>query len=221
VDGDIFVGTLGDYDIFVANATWRVAREWASGALYGTDSTLSNISMVSEADPQSGYDNTLTLVSNFTDADAAQYCYDNGYFLPNKEELNLIYNNADLIDNSDTSGGTNLLGSIASGTVTDTDNGYSGTEAWTSTEYDAYLTWARSFTDGAQDTLSKYQVRWVIPVRRVLSTTSEEPTIPTGTGSVFVKNNGIWKQATVFVNDGGVWKQPEVYVNDDGTWKQC
>lgn len=35
----------------------------------------------------------------------------------------------------------------------------------------------------------------------------------------YVKDAGVWKEATVYVRDGGVWKLASPSVRDGGTWK--
>lgn len=35
----------------------------------------------------------------------------------------------------------------------------------------------------------------------------------------YVKDGGVWKEATVYVRDGGVWKQATLSVKDAGAWK--
>ena len=38
--------------------------------------------------------------------------------------------------------------------------------------------------------------------------------------TIYVKDNGTWKQGTVYVKDGGTWKEAsELKVKDNGTWK--
>ena len=39
-------------------------------------------------------------------------------------------------------------------------------------------------------------------------------------GSIYINDNGTWKQGIVSVNDNGSWGQGILYLNDNGTWKQ-
>lgn len=37
---------------------------------------------------------------------------------------------------------------------------------------------------------------------------------------IYVKVNGVWKEATPYVNVGGVWKEANSSIKENGTWKQ-
>lgn len=167
INGDIVVGELNGYWILAAPATKRALRRWG---LYDTDTTLPNITSTGTPDPNSGTYNTDVLTSatyaNINDgygsigAPAAKFCRDQGYDLPNKEELNLIYQNRAAIDAADTSGGTATLAAIAAST--------GGTSwVWSSTENSSRNAWIQRVSDGYQGGNVKVDSGWVVPLRRI------------------------------------------------------
>lgn len=165
IDGDIVVGQLpnGDY-LLVAPAIKRAKKRWG---LYNTDTTLPNITAAATPDPNTGKYNTDVLVSatyaNVNDGQgsvgspAAKWCRDQGYDLPNKEELNLIYQNRAAIDAADTSGGAATLAYIAANEV----------YAWSSSECYHYYSWYQHFFAGNQYASTKSSEFWVLPARRL------------------------------------------------------
>ena len=164
IDGDIVVGQLADGSwLLVAPAIKRAKKRWG---LYGTDTTLPNIGSAAQADPNTGKYNTDVLVSatyaNVNDgqgsigAPAAKWCRDQGYDLPNKEELNLIYQNRAAIDAADTSGGAEKL------SIT----GANAPRVWSSSENGGSAAWVHYFADGATGATSKSNEYLAVPVRR-------------------------------------------------------
>lgn len=173
IDGDIVVGQLNGFWLLAAPATKRAIRRHG---LYGTDTTLPNIGSAATPDPNSGTYNTDVLTSatyaNVNDgqgsigAPAAKYCrfeLDKAYDLPNKEELNFLYQNRASIDAADTSGGAVTLAKIVAGTAP----GGSTSRVWSSTEYSSGYSWSQRFSDGFQDSSLKYYEYWAVPVRRI------------------------------------------------------
>ncbi len=163
VNGDIVAGqTDGDY-LLVAPSTMREKRAWG---LYATDTSLPNNTY---PDLNTGKYNTDLLTSgtynSITDAvgsagsPAAEYARSNGYDLPNRQELELVYNNRANIDDADTSNGVTLA-SIATSSG---DNRY----VLTSSEYSASFSVAIFFHNGGVDSISKGFSTWVVPVRRI------------------------------------------------------
>jgi len=133
-DGSIIFAKMGDHWIACAPATMRTQSSWG---LCGIGTGLPNVT--SGNDPNTGFSNSSVLYEYGSLAEANQWCMDKGgYFLPNKEELLILYQNRDLIDANDTSGGTYTLNYIATNGV-----GPNGTSpyCWSSTEYDSYDTW--------------------------------------------------------------------------------
>jgi hypothetical protein len=174
IDGDIVVGEINGFWILAAPATKRAIRSWG---LYGTDTTLPNITSSSTPDPNSGEYNTGVLTSatyaNVNDgygsigAPAAKYCrleLDKPYDLPNKEELNFLYQNRAAIDAADTSGGAVTLAKIEAGAA----QGSASNRVWSSTELDGGIAWFHRFSDGSRSANAKYPEYWVVPVRRIL-----------------------------------------------------
>ena len=161
IDGDVSIGQIGGFWLLVAPATKRATKRWG---LYGTDTTLPNITSAGAPDPNSGAYNTQVLTSaayaSVNDAQgsvgspAAEFCKAGGYELPNKEELALIRANMAMIDAADTSGGASKLSVIATSYI------------WSSTEYSSSYAWVQRFSDGDQTYLNKYSEYWVVPVRR-------------------------------------------------------
>ena len=172
IDGDIVVGQLNGFWILAAPATKRAIRRHG---LYGTDTTLPNITSAATPDPNSGTYNTNVLTSAtyanvndgyVTGAAAAKYCrfeLDKAYDLPNKEELNFLYQNRAAIDAADTSGGAVTLAKIGAGTAP----GNATPWIWSSTETSSYHSWYQRFSDGYQHYTNKDGELWVVPVRRI------------------------------------------------------
>ena len=173
IDGDIVVGQLNGFWILAAPATKRAIRRHG---LYGTDTTLPNITSAATPDPNSGTYNTDALTSatyaNVNDgkgsigAPAAKYCrfeLDKAYDLPNKEELNFLYQNRAAIDAADTSGGAATLASIDSSETA--ANGYG--RIWSSTVFSSNSAWTQRFSSGTQSGNPKNGEYWVVPVRRI------------------------------------------------------
>lgn len=173
IDGDIVAGNLNGSWILVAPATKRAIRRWG---LYDTDTTLPNIGSGATPDPNSGEYNTGVLVSaayeNINDglgsvgAPAAKYCrleLDKPYDLPNKEELNFLFQNRTAIDAADNSGGAVTLAAIAAGTAP----GSTSIRIWSSTENSSKNAWANVFSSGIQTQTIKSIEHWAVPIRRL------------------------------------------------------
>jgi len=153
IDGDIVVGQINGYWLLAAPASKRAQKEWGS---YGTDTSLPNIGSSGTPDPNSGEYNTDVLVARGSGQHpAAEYCRSMGYDLPNKEELDFMFDNHDMIDSVDPSGGSNTFTSFGSSYI------------WSSTEYSSGNAWIQRFSDGIQYGNGKGSSNWVAPVRRV------------------------------------------------------
>ena len=165
IGGDIAVAQLSNGDwLLVAPAMKRAMRRWG---LYDTDTVLPNITSAATVDPNTGTYNTDVLTGatyssvndgqNSVGAPAAKWCRDQGYDLPNKEELNLIYQNRAAIDAADKSGGAATLAYIAAHAIS---------WVWTSTEYDSGYSWHQRFSDGGKAYNGKLYELWGVPARR-------------------------------------------------------
>lgn len=157
IDGDIVVDQLNGYWILAAPATKRAQMAWG---LYDTDTSLPNISDAATPDPNSGEYNTDTLVNSYgSSATAADYCrnqLDKPYDLPNKEELDFLYQHYAAIDAADESGGANTFASFGSSYI------------WSSTEYSSIGAWIQRFSDGSQfSSTNKDGSYWVAPIRSI------------------------------------------------------
>lgn len=160
LDGDIVYAKLGEDWLLAAPATKRERRRWG---LRGTDVT--ELPNDPSPDPNTGTYNTDVLTSaayssvvddySIVGAPAATFCRDMGYDLPNREELNLMYQNQGMIDSADTSGGSNTLASFGSVNV------------YSSTEYSNRNVLYQRFSDGVQSNVGKNVDSWVAPVRRI------------------------------------------------------
>lgn len=164
IDGDIVVGQIGGDWLLAAPAEKRATKPWG---LYGRDTLLNNISSSTNLDPNTGKENTDILVSapyaSFDNGDgtfganAANYCRDLGYNLPNKEELYLVYSNKSSIDTVDTTIGIKIE-----------DNYF-----WSSTEKAHQAAWYVRMRSGAfsvSDTThgtAKSVDRGILPTRRI------------------------------------------------------
>ena len=93
---------------------------------------------------------------NMTWEEANNFCEENGFSLPTKEELDLMIKYKDLIDISDQS-----LGGKFSDINTDW--------IWSSSEYNSDAAWAQSPSDGNQIYRNKSGGYWVVPFKRVNS----------------------------------------------------
>ena len=82
-----------------------------------------------------GAQNTIDILNVLTDPEvAARVAYNgfNGWFLPSKDELNLLYQNKDIV------------------------GGFASDAYWTSTQYDLWDAWMQHFFDGKQYGFKKY-----------------------------------------------------------------
>ena len=95
-----------------------------------------------------------------------------GYELPSREELDMIWRNREAIDAVDMSGGGGLLGQIAASN--DRENGWGC--VWSSTEGSSLGAWFHRFSDGTQGSRYKNIECWVVPARRILYLTLPNPT---------------------------------------------
>jgi len=170
-EGDIVVGQMDGDWVIAAPATKRILAKWG---LYNTDTSLVNITNTNTPDPNTGAQNTDVLVSasynsivdgdGVTGSPAAEYARSNGYDLPNKQEIAFIWDNRDTIDSADESGGANSFSAIRASQV-----GGGKQSIWTSSEKG--LSEAITFSGGSDNGFTgyqwKYNVCWVIPVRRI------------------------------------------------------
>jgi hypothetical protein len=177
MDGDIVIGQRGGYWLLAAPANKRVLRRWG---LYGTDTTLPNNPV---PDPNSGVHNTDALTSatyssvndgqGSIGAPAAEYCRSLGadYFLPNREDLDLVQQNQAAIDAADpTVTGASAqptLANIGAGSARDGSNSRSTPWVWSSTEFSSDYARRQRLSDGHESYGSKNYEFWVVPVRRV------------------------------------------------------
>jgi len=168
IGSDIVAGHVNGYWILAVTADRRVLRKWG---LYNRNTSLpDNVT----PDPNDGVYNTDVLTSGAnnsyndgrgsTGAPAANYCRSLGaeYFLPSREELEVIHNNQIAIDASDSTSGT-TLSSIAGSTSA--SNGFG--RAWTSTEGGSTSAIDRRFGGAGFSSSDKDFGLWVIPVRRI------------------------------------------------------
>ena len=130
-------------------------RDYVSLVTWGCQGTL--ITGADGSGIGSGAQNTIDIVAGCTDYEtAAEICASltlNGYddwFLPSKDELNLIYQNRTTI---------NSAAQVNSGLALTT-----GTY-WSSTEYSSDVAWGQSFFDGGQDFCNKGSQHCVRAVR--------------------------------------------------------
>lgn len=171
IDGDIVVAQSGGFWLLAAPAAKRARLPWG---LSGTDTILTNVTSSATPDADSGEYNTSVLVSSqynavtgegqTTGSPAAQHCYEMGYALPNKEDLDLLFINKSLIDSVDASGGEGTLSAIGNQAVPFSD-GY----ILSSTEYDSDNAWNQRFSDGLKSgsgAKSSYG-KWIAPVRYI------------------------------------------------------
>jgi len=168
-NGDIIFARVGDYYLACAPASKRTQKKWG---LSGIDTSLHNYSVHYGFDfvTPSGYDNSLVLDEYGSSAEANKWCRDQtgaSYFLPNREELILLWMNRDLIDSVDNSGGTYKLRYIANNGA-----GPSGTNNYclSSTEFDSDKVWNVRMSSGRFDEYSKNTtLSWVCPCTRILA----------------------------------------------------
>ena len=162
-DGGIVVGQHDGYWLICAPASMRGQN--IRHGLYGTDTTLTNITSAATPDPQSGYDNTNTLINNYGSVNdgqgsigpvAAQFCRDQGanYYLPNKDELSIIVAAAATIDANDQTSGITFA-SMSTNYI------------WSSTEYSSTGSWIVRASDGVVHNGSRNDDWFVVPVRRM------------------------------------------------------
>lgn len=119
----------GNYIVFSNKDEGSMA--WANNS--GTTAYGVNTGATSTSDGQT---NTNTLVLNYSDVNAAQACASKGdgnWYLPAKDELNLLWQNSGAIGLNDQNINT------------------SGTYYWSSTEYSSGYAWIQRFSDGNQD----------------------------------------------------------------------
>ncbi|MFI8748779.1 hypothetical protein ACIGG6_02065 [Vreelandella lionensis] len=169
IDGDIIVGRhQGDW-ILVAPATKRALRKWG---LYRINLPLP---LNPVPDPNTGAYNTDVLTSpaynsvsdgiGSVGSPAADYCRDMGYDLPNREVLDMIYQNRAIIDSSETTTGGKKLADIVNG-GTAASNGYG--YVWSSTlGHVTNNAMAHKFTDGNLLSSFRGDPLWVVPVKRI------------------------------------------------------
>lgn len=145
-DGSFYIGQLGGNDIYATSATHETSTTWNNGTSNWTTTGFTSMT--------DGPGNTAGLVA-LADAgapyEAAEYCdglsahgYDDGWYLPARDELNLLWN-----------GGDPIAG------VTESGSWY-----WSSSEY--YDGYARNqrFSDGGQSGNLKNGTSLVRCVRR-------------------------------------------------------
>ena len=167
--GIMFAQDSGDW-LVCAPATMRAIRKWG---LYSTDTSLPNDP---DPDPNTGEYNTDVLTSatynSINDgqgsigspaADYSRSVGDGSYSLPNRQELDLIYQKRAIIDAADTSGGAVTLAAIGAGSAP----GNTTPNVWSSTEYSANNARFQTFSSGASHTNVKTLEYWVVPVRRI------------------------------------------------------
>lgn len=161
-DGGIGGPVVNGYRLIVAPKSKR-GRDIKWG-LHGTDTSLLNTRGLTP-DSQSGWDNTNTLISNYSGIDdgagsvgpvAAQFCRDLGaeWFLPNKDELKAIVNLATEIDSIDSTTGIGFA---------DIGEDY----IWSSTEFNRHQSLSVNIAGYAGLPVGyRSTPRFVIPVRR-------------------------------------------------------
>ena len=164
-DGGIVACQHDGYWLVAAPATDRGAD--IKHGLYGTDTTLTNITDSATPDPQDGKLNTDVLTSaTYSTIDdgegsvgcpAAEFCRDLGddWFLPNKDELSAMQAASATIDAADTSGGAHTFAAIGTGYM------------WSSTERNSAYSWSVRASDGYVSGSARLVGSWVVPVRRI------------------------------------------------------
>jgi hypothetical protein len=150
-------GPAGGYIFYenpnYASAGWRyleaAAEDLPKGAEWGVDS----VSVSTSAAIGTGKKNTANIIAALNpEPDAAQRCknYTSGgksdWFLPSKDELNLMYKNLYLH--------TPSIGGFSS-----------HANYWSSSQSDSDYAWFQYFNDGTQDYHGKYTANSVRPVR--------------------------------------------------------
>lgn len=147
-DGSFYIGQLGGNDIYATSATHETSTTWNNGTSNWTTTGFTSMT--------DGPGNTAGLVA-LADAgapyEAAEYCdglsahgYDDGWYLPARDELNLLWN-----------GGDPIAGVTESGS-----DWY-----WSSSEYVLnYGAWFQRFSDGSQSFSTKNYAFLVRCVRR-------------------------------------------------------
>lgn len=158
LDGDILFAIMGGFYLLAAPAAKR-SRQAAGTNLVNL--SIPNVA-VNGTDPNDGFYNTSVWITR-SNAAAAHYCNDRGYFLPNKHELEHLWQQKSLIDSKDASGGAMTLAAIAAGTAP----GSSERNCWSSTENSSLRALARHFGTGAESAVGKNTSLWVLPCRRV------------------------------------------------------
>lgn len=168
IGGDIVAGRVNDYWVLVAPATGRLSQ--LAWGLYNIDTTLPNTERWSgSVDPNTGQYNTAVLVNNYANTQdstgvqgspAANACFMKGYALPNKNELEVIFENRAQIDAADTTGGAYTLAAIEA----------SRTGVWSSTEMraaQAYFHAFYPFSDPVEWHYWKNNQYWVLPIKTI------------------------------------------------------
>lgn len=136
--------------------------------LWGTDTTLLNVTQSWDPDPRSGIENTNILIDNYSHINdgkgsigpvAALFCRALGsdWHLPTKDELSAIFSAVSVIDAADTTGGLSLSELAGLSGVA----GY----AWSSTEYSSSSSCVTRASDSYIGNLVRYSECAVIPVR--------------------------------------------------------
>ena len=131
----------------------EAAREDQTSAIWCNSNTdipeVENLGIDSIPDPNSGAENTPLIIATCGESSAARvaaaYEWPNGQtdgFLPNREELNLLFNQQNVVGNFD-----NV-------------NGY-----WSSSEFDASFARLQIFNDGFQGVTRKPNALWVRAIR--------------------------------------------------------
>ncbi|TYT73260.1 hypothetical protein [Desulfobotulus mexicanus] len=159
VDGDILFAIVGGFYLLAAPASLRVRRR------YGSNWSTASIPRLgpNDTDPNTGFYNTDVLTRDYSNTDAAHYCKNLGYFLPNRQELLAIFQQKSLIDTRDGSGGGATLAAIAAGSAP----GSSDREALTSSQNSAFRCLKVHMGTGGVDTHGKNSDLWVLPCRRI------------------------------------------------------
>jgi len=161
-DGSIVFGQMGGYWLACAPATKRTQKQWG---FQNIDTVLPNTGSMD--DPNTGFYNSSVLDGYGDEAPANKWCRDQGsqYFLPNKDELYLLYYKREIVDANDTSGGKYTLNYIK------TDGqGPSGqyTYCWSSSEAGTQTAWSVRFMTGStRDDYGKSGRLWVLPCTRI------------------------------------------------------
>jgi hypothetical protein len=122
------------------------------------DTPLPNVT--SGNDPNSGFYNSSVLDGYGSSATANYIARSIGgsqYFLPNKQELSLLWQNKTIIDANDTSGGLKKLNYISLQPIN---------TSWSSTEYDQTNAW-QSTPTGSLSSVPKSSYKWIIPCTRI------------------------------------------------------